>query len=253
MRLGEPGLNASRSLLGFRASFAAIVISRFHRRLWLVRAHIAHIGQVVSKGFDDLLINAVGVSHALSISAAREIRKPHGELTERQHFAHHPERWPPRIRVGLAIVPNKGLMAAVQFAVETCEALLMQVGVSKQGRVLIGVGPVLSAQYVRPARAKRDFYSLDGIHHQQSKFPIKAVQVQNIVKINAASEGVITRCCGGYFLGQPIGAQAVVADVGQCVQRSIAITDRHAATDQQIKLLGERERRLVEFHGVSRP
>ena len=122
----------------------------------MVRAHIAHIGQVVSKGFDDLLINAVGVEPCIVISATQRYTKTTWRVDRAtDSSAHHPERWPPRIRVGLAIVPNKGLMAAVQFAVETCEALLMQVGASKQDRVLIGVGPVLSAQYVRPARAKR--------------------------------------------------------------------------------------------------
>jgi len=90
------------------------------------------------------------------------------------------------------------------------------------------MGTVFVAQLVNDLCPHGNFQPFNGIEYEQAQFPVKHVQVIHHIPCRAFLE-VVNDCAALLFLiGQHIGTEPIIADVGEQSFRPWYVRNRHA-------------------------
>src|SRR5262249_20214276 len=120
-----------------------------------------------------------------------------------------PERKVGEFVISSTKMVNKCLAAMQHIVVQHIQQALafMLRDAWKCYRIKLRKRPELMGEFVSQSRSKSDFNTLDGVHHDQTKLPIKGVSPPHGFERCARLEAVVRS-----FERIPIRAQSVVAD-----------------------------------------
>jgi hypothetical protein len=112
------------------------------------------------------------------------------------------------------------------------------------------VGAVRQRQPVGPAGTDRNFDPLDRLHQDRAQVPVKDVDRHDIVDANTGCKFLAAGLPGqrGLFEGQPIGAEAIIADGAQSAFQMLDIGTDQAALQKQRGLIIDRGGRFIVLH-----
>ncbi len=101
------------------------------------------------------------------------------------------------------------------------------------------------AQLIGKVAAQRHLDPLDGIEHQQAQLTIKQIMIQHRLELGARVEGMAPVVC---LVGEPVGGESIVVQVGQIVLGSGFIPDLHTPLAKASELIGIAEGRFLVSH-----
>ena len=141
----------------------------------------------------------------------------------------------------------EGLSTAFQFPGHARDVAGMIPWAVEQAGLKMGMRPVAHGECMGPVCPYRDFDALDGLHDQQSQLAVKDVQREDLIERRSRLKLMQAGFAGwaGRLEGKPIGAEAIVAYVGQVALCPGSVIDTHAVILKPLDLIVDRERLLV--------